>query len=209
MLAMVSRSTDAPVPLGEYVPEADSLIVMGGMSWDAYESLLDHRGERSRPRLAYLDGVLQIMSPSYKHEIIASMIRHLVAAYGSERGIPWTDIGSWTLKNRLKRAGVEPDDCFIFGRHPRRKRRPDLAIEVVWTSGGIDKLEIYRRLGVPEVWYWIDDKITIYRLGRKGYAAHDQSAFVPGIDLELICKLVPIVPTSDAIAQFRATLHRG
>jgi hypothetical protein len=28
---------------------------------------------------------------------------------------------------------------------------PDIAIEVVWTSGGIDKLEVYRGLDVPEV----------------------------------------------------------
>jgi len=27
-------------------------------------------------------------------------------------------------------------------------KRPNLAIEVIWTSGGINKLEIYKRLGV-------------------------------------------------------------
>lgn len=25
--------------------------------------------------------------------------------------------------------------------------RPDIAVEVIWTSGGLDKLEIYRKLG--------------------------------------------------------------
>jgi len=36
--------------------------------------------------------------------------------------------------------------------------------EVVWTSGGIDKLEIYRRLGVGEVWRWKDSRIEIHVL---------------------------------------------
>ena len=33
------------------------------------------------------------------------------------------------------------------------KEIPELAIEVVYTSGGIDILKIYRRLGVKEVWF--------------------------------------------------------
>ncbi|MEG4506483.1 Uma2 family endonuclease [Microcoleus sp. F6_B4] len=37
-----------------------------------------------------------------------------------------------------------------------KKAIPDLAIEVVFTSGGIDKLQLYKRLGIPEVWFWED-----------------------------------------------------
>ena len=49
MAEMVSRTTDAPVPLGDYVPTADSVIVMSGITWEGFESLLALRGERSRP----------------------------------------------------------------------------------------------------------------------------------------------------------------
>ena len=49
--------------------------------------------------------------------------------------------------------GVEPDECYVFGDAPDPER-PDLAIEVVWTRGGIDKREIYRALGVRELWFW-------------------------------------------------------
>jgi Uma2 family endonuclease len=93
MVAMVSRTTDAPVPLGQYVPTADSVVVMWGMSWDAYETLLALRGERSRPKLAYLDGVVELMSPSRDHEGIKSVIGCFVEAYCTERGIPWQAYG--------------------------------------------------------------------------------------------------------------------
>ena len=34
------------------------------------------------------------------------------------------------------------------------KSRPDLVIEVVFSSGGIRKLEAYKRLKIAEVWCW-------------------------------------------------------
>jgi Uma2 family endonuclease len=55
------------------------------------------------------------------------------------------------------------DECYIVG-PDQNKEVPDLALEVVWTSGGLDKLEIYRRLGVGEVWIWKDGRITVHAL---------------------------------------------
>jgi hypothetical protein len=77
----------------------------------------------------------------------------------------------------------------VFGREPK-KRRPDLAIEAVWTSGGIDKLEIYRRIQIDEVWYRENDHITVYGLGPSG-TSPGVSAWVPP-DLELVCRLVQV-----------------
>jgi Uma2 family endonuclease len=36
------------------------------------------------------------------------------------------------------------------------KPTPDLVIEVVFTSGGIKKLNLYPSLNIPEVWFWQD-----------------------------------------------------
>ena len=43
-------------------------------------------------------------------------------------------------------------------------KNPDLAIEVVITSGGLRKLAAYHRLGVREVWFWIREALQIYEL---------------------------------------------
>lgn len=202
MTAMVShRMTDAPVPVEEHVPTADQFIMLHG-DWETFEALLAVRGERSGPRIAFLDGVVELMSPSYDHEYISSVIGHMTGVYCSAKKIAWSSARSWTLKDRLTESGLEPDDCFLFGDDPRSKLRPDLAIEVKWTSGGIKKLEIYRRLGVAEVWFWDKGVITPYVLDRDMYVAADRSRCLPDLDLALVCRFIPVLPTSAAIEQF-------
>jgi len=38
---------------------------------------------------------------------------------------------------------------------------PDLCIEVIVSSGGVDKLRKYQLRRVPEVWFWQDNQITV------------------------------------------------
>ena len=210
MTAMVShRMTDAPVPLEEHVPTADQFVLMRG-DWETYEALLNARGERPRPLIAFLDDVVELMTTSMDHERIKSVLGCLLEAYCLEKGFDFSVYGHTTHKKKSVKAGAEPDECYVFGRSKRDPRtfRADLAIEVVWTSGGIDKLEIYRRLQIPEVWFWEKDIISIHVLGQQGYVQAERSQFVPDIDLDLICRLVPVEPHSDAIRQLLATLRR-
>ncbi|HEU4620176.1 MAG TPA: Uma2 family endonuclease [Gammaproteobacteria bacterium] len=133
-------------------PREDHYVHLRGVTWDDYLRLLEIRGERSTPRMTYLEGTLEIMSPSRSHDEIKSYIGRLVEAWCLERNVEFTPYGSWTLKSKRDERGAEADECYVFGPNPKAKRRPDLAIEVVWTSGGIDKLEVYRKLGVRELW---------------------------------------------------------
>lgn len=145
-------------------PREDHYVLLYGVTWADYLRLLDIRGERSVPRLTYVEGTLEIMSPSRKHDEIKSYIGRLVEAWCLERGIDFTPYGSWTLKNKRDERGAEADECYIFGPTPKRKRRPDVAIEVVWTSGGIDKLDVYRKLRVGEVWIWQEGRLQVHVL---------------------------------------------
>ncbi len=86
------------------------------------------------------------------------------------------------------------------------KARPDLAIEVVWTSGGIEKLEIYRRLGVGEVWMWDEGVIGVYVLRGEQYAALSQSELLPGLDVPLLARLCTATSQRAAVAALRQTL---
>ena len=96
----------------------------------------------------------------------------------------------------------------MFGQLPLQKDRPDLAIEVVWTSGGINKLEIYRRFKIAEVWFWEDERITSYVLEGDDYVATERSACLPTLDLALIARLVTVLPHSDAILELREILRQ-
>jgi Uma2 family endonuclease len=207
MAAMVSSSTPASIPPGEYVPTADQRIVLHGCSWADFQTLLRVRGER-RYRMAYLDGVVEIMGASRGHEGKKCMIGALLEAYCVDRDIPITPYGSWHLDSQPDEAAAEPDECYVFAADPKTKSAPDLAIEVVWTSGGIDKLEIYRRLQVPEVWFWIDGTIAVHVLSPTGYVRQPRSACLPALDLELLCRLLELPTPNEGMRELRAALAR-
>jgi Uma2 family endonuclease len=173
-------------------------------TWDDYERLDALRGEKAVPRLTYLEGTLELMSPSRQHEHLKSAIAHLVATYCLVRAVRFTDYGSWTLKQRQEERGAEPDACFIFG--DADAERPHLAIEVVWTSGGLNKLEVYRKLGVQEVWYWRKGRIRPYGLRGDSYVELPVSEALPGIDLALLCSFLDR-STYDAMRDYRAALE--
>ena len=186
-------------------PREDHFVHLRGATWKDYERVLAIRGDHSAPRIAYLHGTLEIMSPSRSHESLKSDIGCLVEVWCLERGVEFSTYGSWTLKIKRLKLGLEPDECYIFG--PRgRAKVPDLAIEVVWTSGGLDKLDIYRPLGVREVWVWQRGKIVPHVLGRSGYKPAARSAALPGIDLAELAACIDEPSTSAAVKRFRAHL---
>jgi Uma2 family endonuclease len=91
---------------------ADSVLTQHGVSWDEYEELLNIVGEANGRRISYDDGILQIMSPSSKHERHAGLIEHLVGLLSLRFRIRVLYYGSSTMKKRRKQKGVEPDACF-------------------------------------------------------------------------------------------------
>jgi len=186
----------------------DHFVHLRGATWADYQRLLEIRGDHSAPRITYLEGTLEIMSPSRSHESIKSLIGCLVEAFCAERGIEFSTYGSWTLENKETERGVEPDECYVFG-EVREPARPDLAIEVVWTSGGLNKLEVYRKLGVREVWYWRRGKFEVHVLRGEQYTLAPASEAVPGIDLEQLASFIDRPTTSRAIREYREALRGG
>lgn len=64
----------------------------------------------------------------------APNISRLLEAYLEENRIRFWGLGSMILKGEDKQAGKEPDECYCLRTD---KDIPDLAIEVIYTSGGI------------------------------------------------------------------------
>ena len=199
-------TTPISVPPGEYVPTADQRLVTYGVPWAHYEAHLALRGEAPVPRMAYLEGALELMSPSKDHERIKSVLGRLVEAFAFERGIEFSPYGGWTLKHAPKQAGAEPDECYIIGTD-QSKERPDLAIEVIWTTGGLDKLEIYRRLGVSEIWFWQNGRISVHLLKDERLVAAERSELFPGLDLAMLCSFLDRPTAFQAVNAFREALR--
>jgi Uma2 family endonuclease len=176
-------------------------------TWADYERVQRMRGDGSVPRLAFDRGVLELMSPSTEHEALKSWIACLVEAWCFERDVDFSPVGSWTLKKKKDDSGVEPDECYIFG-PTKKKSRPDLAIEVIWTSGGIDKRDLYHRFKVRELWFWRRERLHVFAYRPRGYVEVAASEVLPGIDLPHLLSFLDRPTTSQAVKAYRAALRR-
>ena len=128
-----------------------------------------------------------------------------MAVYFEEGGIEIMPRGQATMRKALKQAGAEPDESWCIG---AEKEFPDLAVEIVLTTGGLSKLEIYRRFSVPEVWCWRRQVLEIFALRDDGatYEAVSQSRLLPDLDIALLARCVAIRSWQQARREFRAGL---
>src|ERR1017187_6384814 len=195
-----------PVPGGEPAqPPArgmDNRVRFHDVSWERLEHILDARGDQSGVRIAYLRGELELMAPSIDHEQIKTTLARLVEAFAEDLGVDLNGVGSWTIKRRETERAAEPDECYVVG-SVKGRDRPDLAIEVVWTSGGIDKLAVYAGLGVREVWIWQDASIRVFLLTGDRYEPAGKSELLPGLDLDLVARLATSESQGAAVRELR------
>ena len=189
------------------MPEAiDQRVRLHGISWADFEALLAARGDQPGVRVTYLCGELELMTPSVHHESLKTRLARIVEFYAEEIGIPLEGFGSWTLRSEARRRGAEADECYVIGPIDGDPELPDLAIEVVWTSGGIDKLEVYRGLGVPEVWIWQDGRLGFHLLRDGIYHQAARSAVLAQMDPALIVRCMAESSQTDAIRRLRSEL---
>jgi Uma2 family endonuclease len=182
-------------------------IVIPSVTWQQYESLLATLGDYPGLRLIYLTGTLEIFMPSPEHEMIKKVIARLLERYAEELDIPLHGYGSTTFRQAAKARGLEPDECYCVD---TLKELPDLAIlvsrgfanEVNLTSGGVDKLDIYRGLGIPEVLIWQDRQLILYDLRGESYQQVTQSQFFPQLDLQLLAQYIRPQAQPQAVKEF-------
>jgi Uma2 family endonuclease len=188
--------------------EPEQRVVYSDISWERYLALDKELGDdRPGPRLYYLDGQLEIMGTSEEHERIKKWIAGLLELHFDEIGVEIMPRGQATMRRALKTAGAEPDESWCIG---EEKRFPDVVLEIALSSGGIDKLETYRRFRVPEVWIWRKGKLEIHALNRAGvYQRVPKSRFLPKLDVPLLERCVSIRSWQQARRTFRERLRKG
>ena len=197
---MAAIAHPPPVTLDE-----DQRIIMNEMSWKDFEVLLAIRGETAGVRMYYFGGRVELMSPGDGHEGLKKILARLLEAWADHHEIEMNGYGSWTLKAPGE-ASAEPDECYVFD--APWKERPDLAIEVDWSPGGLKKLDIYRALGVREVWMiGRSREIRVFTLRPEGYERIERSELVPALDLRWLATFFEAPSQSQAVRQLRAALR--
>jgi Uma2 family endonuclease len=179
-------------------------LLFPGLTWQQFKTLepmLDVPGVR----LSFLDGVLEIQRmPGREHETVKERLGTLLDLYLLHLGIDFTPTGSMTLEKENELVKREADKSYELGTN---RSRPDLAIEVVFTSGGIDKLKAYQKLQIPEVWFWEDGALSIHCLRAKAepafYEKLTHSEALPDLDLELLKRCLLMVNHVEAVRTFQ------
>lgn len=183
----------------------DQLITFPG-TWEAFKLIQQGLKDSPGARLAYYNGMIEILMPGEAHEIFAHIIGYLVTTFLAEKGIPFVP----TRQKDQEREGVasaQADESYCLG---RSTPIPDLSIEVVFTSGGVSKLTRYQTLEVPEVWFWQDGTLDVYHLRSDGYQriARSQLPGLEDLDIELLKRCILIAETDavEAIRTFRRAI---
>ena len=194
----------APHAVTADLAPGEQRFTLHGITWEQYETLRDATDHIPGLRMTYLEGVLELMSPSRDHEWIKKCLARLLEIYALERDLPLNGYGSTTFRKRAKERGLEPDECYCVG---PLKEVPDIALEVVLSSGGIDKLDVYGGLDVPEVWFWEDGRLAIWQLGAAGYRSAARSRFLPDLDVEQLLGFVRPDDQTEAVRAYRDVLR--
>ncbi len=168
----------------DHLEKQDQTLSLAGMTWTDYEKF--NSEEYLGYRVSYFNGVITLVSPSKNHERIAQTIAILISAYCRKFNLLYFPMGSTRLENKPL-AGKETDVSFAFNTD---KDIPDLVIEVIFSSGSIDDLNKYQAIGVKEVWFWKNNKITFYELQSEGYTEITHSKCLSNLTSEILEKFV-------------------
>ncbi|MBD2740063.1 Uma2 family endonuclease [Coleofasciculus sp. FACHB-1120] len=166
-------------------------VFLEDITWQEFETILEELGEHRASRVAYDNGILEIMTPLSEHETNKLFISNFIEIILEELDIDFYPLGSTTFKNRDMLKGIEPDNCFYIQNEAavRGKEKldlsidppPDLALEIDITSR--THPSIYEALGVPELWRFENGKLQINILQEQKYTESEFSLIFPNLPL--------------------------
>ncbi|WP_292739648.1 Uma2 family endonuclease [Nostoc sp. JL31] len=81
-------------------------------------------------------------------------------------------------------------------------------IEVVITSGCPIKLQKYKLMQVPEVWFWEDSTFEVYCLREQEYEKVANSELLAELDLSLLNRCLLLSSPLEAIREFRQNIQQ-
>lgn len=130
----------------EQNPLSVESVIGSGISWERFNKIQSDFDEIPSVKLTYTEGLLEIRAPiSDEHEYVKSNVGELLGTYMREKRIRFYKRGGFTLTKEGYSSG-EPDESYCIGEN---KEIPDIAIEIIITSGTLNKLEVYKPLNIP------------------------------------------------------------
>ena len=191
-----------PLELNTEQIRGEKRVVFNHLSWLSYQQILQAIGENNRAHLFYDRGTLEITMPLEEHEFYRELIGLFIRILVVELGLKIKSMGSTTLAREDLERGAEPDNAYYIQNQAKVLGKrinltedppPDLVVEVDITHTDINKLALYARLGVPELWRFNGQIWRIYRLEKGGY---QEGEFSPTFPLVPKTKLYEFLATA-------------
>lgn len=194
------QETTLPMTQSDSQSETVHRLILHGVSWATYESLLADFQNSNAMHFAYDRGVLEIMAPSAKHEEPNRALSLFVDLVTGELDIEVRRLGSTTFTRKNLSKGFEPDSCFYIQSVNRIRDKeeidlttdppPDLVIEIDITSPSLNKFPIYAAVGVPEVWRYQGGRVQIFQRAGEQYTAVEQSIVLPPLTSTILTQFL-------------------
>ena len=140
------------------------------------------------------------MVSSYEHENLKHDLATLVEVIAEVLELDIVGAASTTFQREDLAQGFEPDASFYI-QHAARIRGqkqidldadppPELVIEIDITHPSLNKFPIFAGLGIPEVWRYHKQALTILKLEGETYRAQEASEIFPGLTSVALTQLI-------------------
>ena len=192
--------TALPLVSQALLSEVPQHVILRGVSWETYERLLADFQDSHAAHFAYDQGRLEIMVLSFKHETVNRTLATLVETIAEEIQVDILNAGSTTFKRADLSKGFEPDSCFYIQNAERVRGKdeidlavdppPDLIIEIDITSLSLNKFPIFAAIGIPEVWRYDGQAVTIFKLENGEYSVREASVVLPGLTSQVLTRFL-------------------
>jgi Uma2 family endonuclease len=192
-------------------------VILPNISWQTYQSLIKDFEPEPSLRLTYDRSTLEIRMPLDPHETYKKLLGRLIEVATEELDIEIRSLGSRTCDREDLARGLEPDQCYYIQNEAivrgiaqidlNQFPAPDLALEIDITSSSLDRLSIYAALGVPEIWLYDGQTLTILSLQKNGkYISQERSIALPFLKAEDLLRFLALKNTmgeTSLVKQFR------
>ncbi len=175
----------------------ENRVALTGISWLAYQQILNALPQSRAARLTYDRGILEITMPLQTHEFSRCLIEVFIRILVMEMRMNLKTMGSTTMDFEDLQRGAEPDCAYYIQNQPyvagkivdfSQDPPPDLVVEVDITHTDIDKNQLYASMSVPEFWLYNGQELKIYTLQKanqqKSYLECDRSPTFPWLQKE-------------------------
>ncbi|NCJ08337.1 Uma2 family endonuclease [Synechococcales cyanobacterium C] len=202
------------IQLQQFEVQPGQTLLLRDVDWPEFEAILSELGNHRGTRIAYDHGWLAIMTPLPEHEYLKQSLSIAIEDIAEVLNLDYESYGSATWRQQAQQVGVEPDNCFYVQNAARIRGQltidlaqdppPDLALEIDLTHKSLNRLPIYARLGVPEIWCYDSGRLSIYQLQVGQYVEAEQSQVFPALAIRTLPQLIETYRPQGRLALRRA-----